>query len=850
MIKRFTKLLNKNKSSNDTDLQVDNLKDLVETYNNEVDELKSYIQNLEKENKQLKKIKSVSSNQNQTISFLLGQALINTINKKSPSKELPSTLLDIYVESRKRKYVHLKNASLIDKLIILSRDKKLLEEYSLVIPPTKKNIQNLVSPTMKIVDPAEALKAEALKAEALKTETKKSEALAAKITSQNSNTLTKNKLISNKNIWNQIDRIELAHNEPIWCTVTVKEGDKINIKAAVEYLNIENVDARKAAVLLIKSLDASETEINEPCGKLAYSNSLNSYFKYLLCTRNRVKNLHTFTAPKGVVSVQVGLCGFGLREKEQIFVRELSVKPDKVDLKTTPFSPPSIKAAQISIIGWPEYPPSDKPYVMGIMDEFTTGSFENDINLIQPRPDNWYALAEKYPPSMIFIESAWKGNNASWQYRVGQYATKPGQEIAHLCQYAREKGIPTVFWNKEDPVHHDKFMCSAKLVDYIFTTDANMRESYEHKTGNKKVHALPFAAQPALHKPASLLGRKPLCCFAGSWYGNRHEERGTAMNWLLQAANKYGLEIYDRNYGSGNFVFPDEFSAGIKGSLSYKDLCKEYSRYRVFLNVNSVTDSPTMFSRRVFELMATGTPVVSTYAKGIENLFDSDAVWIVHNQKEAEEAIHTLLTNDDEWRRRSLAGIREIFTQHTYAHRLNYIFEKIGEVSRLSTNPAILLIASASSEEELLQLNEMAQSQVYDEFRLGIEYPKDVTSVKIPLSDKIELLSSGTRKGWIIGLHKSYPITGWVSPDRKYGSYYLRDLANASIYEPTAIGWAKAIDTDKFAYGEVASLSGTIWKASEFLKQHVNTKRDSLTKQSRLYIVDSDEFQHGEFVEK
>ena len=53
MIKRFIKLLNKNKGSNDTDLQVDNLKDLVETYNNEVDELKNYIQNLEKENKQL-----------------------------------------------------------------------------------------------------------------------------------------------------------------------------------------------------------------------------------------------------------------------------------------------------------------------------------------------------------------------------------------------------------------------------------------------------------------------------------------------------------------------------------------------------------------------------------------------------------------------------------------------------------------------------------------------------------------------------------------------------------------------------------------------------------------------------
>jgi hypothetical protein len=60
----------------------------------------------------------------------------------------------------------------------------------------------------------------------------------------------------------------------------------------------------------------------------------------------------------------------------------------------------------------------------------------------------------------------------------------------------------------------------AKLVEYIFTTDANMKQSYTEKTGNENVYALPFAAQPMLHKPAPLKTRKPKACFAGSWYGN------------------------------------------------------------------------------------------------------------------------------------------------------------------------------------------------------------------------------------------------------------------------------------------------------------------------------------------
>ena len=261
---------------------------------------------------------------------------------------------------------------------------------------------------------------------------------------------------------------------------------------------------------------------------------------------------------------------------------------------------------------------------------------------------------------------------------MAQYAFKPGNEIEQICTYAKQKGIPTIFWNKEDPVHHDKFMCSAKMVDHIFTTDANMIDSYKAKTGNSSAHALPFAAQPELHYPAPLGERNSRVCFAGSWYGNRHAERGEAMRWLLEAAKPYGLDIYDRNYGSGNFPFPDNLNDNVIGSLPYKELCEKHRQYRVFINVNSVTDSPTMFARRVFELMACGTPVVSTYSKGIEHLFESGAVWMVNSKEEAEQAFQTLMTDDEEWQRRSEAGIQEVFAKHTYAHRLNQILKTIG----------------------------------------------------------------------------------------------------------------------------------------------------------------------------
>ncbi|WP_418135385.1 glycosyltransferase [Oceanimonas smirnovii] len=645
------------------------------------------------------------------------------------------------------------------------------------------------------------------------------------------------------------EAIELPQKKPLWHSVLVKAGQNLIIEAASEYRNIKGAQNRKA-VLLINSFDTKGKPVDKSCGKMSKSGHLKAYFKYLPCTQNQIQELHSFTVPEGVNEIRVGVCGFNKKESEQVVLRELRVKPKSDKSQPTQFVPPSAQAAEISILGWPEQPPNGKPYVIGVMDEFTTGCFEQDVNLIQPRPDNWFALAEKYRPAFFFIESAWKGNFGSWQYRVADYANKPGQEVAHICQYAREKGIPTLFWNKEDPVHHDKFMCSAKLVDHIFTTDANMKNSYQSKTGNPNVHALPFAAQPALHKPAPLAGRRPRACFAGSWYGNRHAERGEAMRWLLQAANRHGLDIFDRNHGTGIFPFPEEYQAGIKGSLPYKELCDEYSRYRVFLNVNSVTESPTMFSRRVFELMACGTPVVSTYAKGIENLFESDAVWLVHSQEEADEALRILMTDDAEWRRRSLAGIREVFAKHTYAHRLNDIFDRLGIETRMATDPAIALVAEAHTQSELETLQTFAGQQNYRAFQLGITCAPGLNQLPSSLSGNIVLLQPHQKATWVAEQQTSAPLAGWLSAHNHYGEHYLRDLVNASLYEPNAKGWAKALQQDVFAYGQEAALCGALWKTDEFINHYLNSTPHTTMKHPRLYLADSDQFRFSNLAHK
>ena len=510
----------------------------------------------------------------------------------------------------------------------------------------------------------------------------------------------------------------------------------------------------------------------------------------------------------------------------------------KVEQKPKPFKPKqkiNQHKLQAGIIGWPQGEVSNnKLSVLAVMDEFTTGCFKADINLVQPRPDNWQALYTQAQPKMVFIESAWKGNFGSWQYRVATYSNKPGDELQDLATYAQTEKVPVVFWNKEDPVHHEKFMEAAKKADIIFTTDENMVKSYKQKTDNDKVYPLPFAAQPELHKPAGLTGRINKSCFAGSWYGNRHAERGEAMAWLLEAAAPYGLDIYDRNYGAGIFPFPEKYKEGIKGSLPYTELCKEYSKYRVFLNVNSVTDSPTMFSRRVFELMACGTPVVSTYAKGIEKLLGTDSVWLVNSPEEAKQAISTLMTDDEEWRRRSLSGIRTIFSAHTYQHRLEYIYSKCAIDNNQLIEPALAIFAKVDNESQLSLFVEMLSEIKIERRQVFVELPNTISTAVPKEIGAISSIENQINK--IAASDNQYLCI--IDTSEKYKAGTFEDLMNATVYAPEAIAWGKSATEQKFVMGGAVDKHCCIWRASEFDYQSFISD-GNVIQQDRIYAMDT-----------
>ena len=446
--------------------------------------------------------------------------------------------------------------------------------------------------------------------------------------------------------------------------------------------------------------------------------------------------------------------------------------------------------------------------IAAIVDSFTELNLSKECNLITFTQNNWLEIFQKENPHIFFVESAWHGNNDTWQYKIGKYNNQDKSSLYDLIEYCNQNSIPTVFWNKEDPVHFEKFIDSTKLFDYIFTTDRNMIKKYKDITNNENVYELPFAAQPKLHNPIKNYDRIDGICFAGSYYGDRHKERLNDIEEILDICKDYNLIIYDRNYEinksnpNSQTIFPERFKDNIQGSLEYSEIDKAYKGYKLILNVNSVKYSPTMFSRRVFEGLACGTPIVSSYSQGIKEMF-KDIVICDEDNKKIKDTLNILFNNDIFWKERSLKGIREVMLRHTYSDRFIYILSKMNIVIKKDM-PFVTCFIFVNSLIEVEEAIKVFESQKYINKKLIIimeSYFKGYIEAlnRYNTENILCFIGSYLRENYtkIKELVDSEYVS-YINLENKYGENYLLDLIIGSMYtEAKTIGKYSYYSIDK-----------------------------------------------------
>ena len=434
-----------------------------------------------------------------------------------------------------------------------------------------------------------------------------------------------------------------------------------------------------------------------------------------------------------------------------------------------------------------------------ILDEFSAESFGYEWDTVPLNRRAWASQLDLV--DFVFIESAWNGNGGDWKFKLTGTAG-PSPEIVELLEVCRQRGIPTVFWNKEDPPHFDDFLPLAKLFDVVFTSDVRLVHKYKELLGHDRIAPLAFAAQPAIHspvRPSKNFATRDIA-FAGMYFTHKFPERRAQMDLLLGAADtvssrmEHGLEIFSRFLGEDErYQFPDALADRVVGSLPYRNLLTAYKNYKVFLNVNSVVDSPSMCARRIFEITAAGTPVITTPSAATKEFFPHSELPQPESQAEAKLVLRAFVRSSELRDRTVHLAQRRIWNEHTYTHRAMSIMDSIGIEYKNPIPKSVSVVVSTNRPEHLSNVLETHAAQKLENRELIIVQHGFVSSPEVRSRaselgiDNLTLLevSSSDSLGACLnhGIEAaSGDVIAKMDDDDIYGEHYLSDQLAALHY--------------------------------------------------------------------
>lgn len=219
-----------------------------------------------------------------------------------------------------------------------------------------------------------------------------------------------------------------------------------------------------------------------------------------------------------------------------------------------------------------------------------------------------------------------------------------------------------------------------------------------------------------------------------------------------------------------------------------------YKAYKLFLNVNSVVDSTSMCSRRVFEILASGTPVISAQSAAIPHFFAADEVPIAQTRKEAGELVRSFV-NSMELRDRTVhRAQRTIWDQHTYAHRAADILRAGGLAAEAPRLPSVTALISTNRPRQLDHALASAGAQAGVDLQVVLVthgFEADASETRARARDvgveHLKILSMPARDPLGSCLrtavaHADGEVLSKMDDDDLYGVHYLRDLLHALGY--------------------------------------------------------------------
>jgi glycosyltransferase involved in cell wall biosynthesis len=221
------------------------------------------------------------------------------------------------------------------------------------------------------------------------------------------------------------------------------------------------------------------------------------------------------------------------------------------------------------------------------------------------------------------------------------------------------------------------------------------------------------------------------------------------------------------------YQFPEEYQSHIVGGALTPDLMDvPYKGYTENLNLNSVKQSQSMFARRVFELMASNTLVISNFSRGLRLMFGDLAI-TTDSGTEMRRRLERIDAQPCGRERLRAMALRKVLQEHTYADRLAFIAEEAGIDLEQRALEKVGLVAVLRNESDAARAQQIVATQTYPNVHLvlldqrpDLEPAGDGEHVT-PFDTAVETVRSA-----------GCTLIGVVDPRNFYGPDYILDLVH------------------------------------------------------------------------
>lgn len=308
-------------------------------------------------------------------------------------------------------------------------------------------------------------------------------------------------------------------------------------------------------------------------------------------------------------------------------------------------------------------------------DRLTLGlDFEGEMLILTPY--NWKQVLSYSKPDFLLIESIWISSTGHWH--MGQNtASSEYAELVAIVELAREKSIPTVFWNTRGHEYHEHYKEYAKHFDCVFCADP--LETEKCVIDGINAETLLPCVQPAIFNPFRTHENGNSFVLNVLFDGWADIDKEANKFSVLSKLKPFGLNIVESRYSlfRNRLDGLPDYKDSILGCITQQTRATILKYTKAYASFDKTLSTKTTQQWMSLEAGACRLPVVHLGEIAGD---DVRKEFVVECLSESDFLVEFVRYREDELYQERVAhlGWRLINQKHTFAHRVRSICAKAG----------------------------------------------------------------------------------------------------------------------------------------------------------------------------